>query len=117
MIARLRDGARGDGGERWLRFGVDVCPLQGGRALLRLCMADLVVRKLLGGLYMAPDRRNREYGRCDPKPHTRHIPVSVPYISHLAAEESPNLPYISEISRFAAVLPPFRGERAGDGTG
>ena len=103
MIARLRDGARGDGGVRWLRFGVDVCPLQGGRALLRLYMADLVVRKLLGGLYMAPDRRNREYGRCDSKPRTRYIPVLVPYISHVAAEESPNLPYISEISRFAAV--------------
>ena len=72
--------------------------------LLHLC-TDFASPNKPGGLYMAPRTRYAKHKPCNYNAHTRGITDSVPYISHLAKSQPPNLPYISEI---AAQIPVSR---------
>lgn len=78
------------------------------RRVTRLYMADSGVCVLLSGLYMAPKLEYPEYGRCNSAPHTRDITIWVPYISHLAFSNCPNLPYVSQVAWCAGGFPRFR---------
>ena len=66
------------------------------------------VRVSLSGLYMAPKPEYCEYGRCNSASHTCDIAIWVPYISHLAFPNCPNLPYVSQVVWCVGVSPRFR---------
>ena len=57
---------------------------------------------------MAPKPEYCEYERCNSAPHTCDIAIWVPYISHLAVRNCPNLPYVSQVVWCVGVSPRFR---------